>query len=95
MRPCMPMAFIEDWLLKITVKSAANFALFPDDDTDYSRLKFYIIVNSGSRSYRFTYTNPDTGVTTPGGWMDFNDYQNAVKPQQNGEIIGYHQRQYG
>ena len=89
MRPCMPMAFIEDWLLTITVKAAANFALFPDDDTDYSRLTFYITVNSGSRSYRFTYLDPGTGTPTPGGWLNFTDYQNVVKPQQNGEIIGY------
>lgn len=87
MRPCRPMAFIEDWLLKINCKAAMSFNTFPDSEWNYGTIG--ITVNSGSKSFRFTYTNPDTGVTTPGGWVNFRDYVNVFTPDQNGDIVGY------
>ena len=87
MRPCRPMAFIEDWLLKINCKAAMSFNTFPNSEWNYGKIG--ITVNSGQKSFRFTYTNPDTGVTTPGGWVNFRDYINVFTPDQNGDIVGY------
>lgn len=87
MRPCRPMAFIEDWLLKINCKAAMSFNTFPNSEWNYGTIG--ITVNSGQKSFRFTYTNPDTGVTTPGGWENFRDYINVFTPDQNGDIVGY------
>ena len=87
MRPCRPMAFIEDWLLKINCKAAMSFNTFPDSEWNYGTIG--ITVNSGQKSFRFTYTNPDTGVTTPGGWQNFRNYVNVFTPDQNGDIVGY------
>lgn len=87
MRPCRPMAFIEDWLLKINCKAAMSLNTFPDSEWNYGTIG--ITVNSGQKSFRFTYTNPDTGVTTPGGWVNFRDYVNTFTPDQNGDIVGY------
>jgi hypothetical protein len=87
MRPCMPIALIEYWLLKINVKASIGFNSFPNNAYQYAPIG--ITVNSGTKSYRFTYTNPDTGITTPGGWMDFNDYLNVFTPDSNGDIIGF------
>lgn len=86
MRPCRPMAFIEDWLLKINCKAAMSFNAFPESEWNYGTIG--ITVNSGQKSFRFTKTNPDTGVTTPGGWENFRDYVNVFTPDQNGDIIG-------
>jgi hypothetical protein len=86
MRPCRPMAFIEDWLLKINCKAAMSLNTFPNSEWNYGTIG--ITVNSGQKSFRFTYTNPDTGVTTPGGWENFRDYINVFTPDQNGDIIG-------
>ena len=87
MRPCRPMAFIEDWLLKINCKAAMSINTFPNSEWNYGAIG--ITVNSGQKSFRFTYTNPDTGVTTPGGWQNFRDYINVFTPDQNGDIVGY------
>ena len=86
MRPCRPMAFIEDWLLKINCKAAMSFNAFPNSEWNYGAIG--ITVNSGQKSFRFTKTNPDTGVTTPGGWVNFRDYVNVFTPDQNGDIVG-------
>ena len=81
------MAFIEDWLLKINCKAAMSFNTFPDSEWNYGTIG--ITVNSGQKSFRFTYTNPDTGVTTPGRRVNFRDYINEFTPDQNGDIVGY------
>jgi hypothetical protein len=59
---------------------------FPNSEWNYGAIG--ITVNSGQKSFRFTKTNPDTGVTTPGGWENFRDYINVFTPDQNGDIIG-------
>ena len=84
MRPCRPMAFIEDWLLKINCKAAMSFNTFPESEWNYGTIG--ITVNSGSKSFRFKRTN--AGTVTPAGWVNFRDYVNVFTPDQNGDIIG-------